>query len=381
MKIVVTGTRGIPDVLGGVETHCQELYPRLAAMGHDVTVIRRSCYVDNENPRLTEYKGVRLKDVFAPRKKSIEAIIHTFLAVLQARAMNPDVLHIHAIGPSLLTPFARLLGMKVVTTNHGPDYDRGKWGRMAKWVLRTGERMGTRFANRVIVISQLIADNLANLYGRKDTDLIFNGVTPPVKSERTDYIESLGLTPGKYVMGLARFVPEKNFHQLIEAFEKAAPRGYKLVLAGDADHEDEYSRALKEQARRTGVVLTGFIKGEKLNQLLTNAGLFVLPSSHEGLPISLLEAMSYGLDVLASDIGANRIAALEPADFFPVGDIDAMASAITRKLAAHNTLSDSGMSDGGVSERAGRAYRTYDLTPYDWDRIARQTEAVYKSIV
>ena len=307
MKIVVIGTRGIPDILGGVETHCQELYPRIAAMGHDVTVIRRSSYITDDK-RMSEYRGVRLVDVYAPRRKSVEAIVHTFLAVFKARSLRPDVLHIHAIGPALLTPLARLLGMKVVMTNHGPDYDRQKWGRLAKTVLKAGQSMGTRFANRVIVISTTIAGILADKYGRNDTELIYNGVTRPVKSARTDYIASLGLAPRRYVVAIGRFVREKGFHDLIEAFGKSGLAStHRLVIAGDADHEDDYSRALKAQAKAAGVVLTGFIKGEPLTQLMAGAELFVLPSYHEGLPISLLEAMSYGLDVVVSDIPANRL--------------------------------------------------------------------------
>lgn len=361
MKIVVTGTRGIPGIQGGVETHCEELFPRIAAMGHDVTVIRRSCYVTESN-RITEYKGVRLLDVYAPRKKSLEAIVHTFLAVIKARRLGADILHIHAIGPSIMSPFARLLGMKVVITHHGPDYDRGKWGRMAKAVLKTGERMGARFADRVIVISRVIAGILADRYGRRDTDLIFNGVTMPRISGRHDYTQSLGLTPGRYIAAVGRFVPEKNFHQLIEAFGRSglAAQGWRLAIAGDADHEDDYSRQLKKQAADSGIVLTGFIKGEKMSQLMAGAALFVLPSSHEGLPISLLEAMSYRRDVLVSDIPANTIPELERQDFFPVGDVDALAAALCRKLAAPGSPRD------------------YDLSSYDWDTIARQTVSVYE---
>ena len=159
MKVVVTGTRGIPNIMGGVETHCEELFPRIAAAGHDVTVIRRSCYVGDDN-HISSYKGVALKDIYAPRKKSLEAIVHTFLAVLSSRRMHADILHIHAIGPSLMTPFARLLGLKVVTTHHGPDYDRQKWGVFAKFMLKAGERMGAMFSNEVIVISHVIEDIL-----------------------------------------------------------------------------------------------------------------------------------------------------------------------------------------------------------------------------
>lgn len=359
MKIVVIGTRGIPDIQGGVETHCQELYPRLAAMGHDVTVIRRKCYVTGQNSG-REYRGIRLVDLYTPRRKSFEAIVHTFLAVLKARRLNPDVLHIHAIGPQIMAPLARLLGMRVVSTNHGPDYDRGKWGRLAKSVLRTGERWGTRFSNRVIVISHVIAGILADNYGRRDTDLIYNGVNRPVKSEKTDYLESLGIRPGQYILTVGRFVQEKGFHDLIDAYVKAAPEGVQLVIAGDADHPDRYSESLKAKAREAGVILTGFIRGERLNQVLTNARLFVLPSYHEGLPIALLEAMSYDLDVLTSDIPANCLPILDEDDHFAVGDVDDLAAALTRKLSAAGTP------------------RVHDLSLYDWDKIARQTEEVYR---
>lgn len=361
MKIVVIGTRGIPDILGGVETHCQELYPRIAALGHDVTVIRRSCYTD-ATAGLTEYKGVHLVDVFAPRRKSIEAIVHTFLAVIKARRLNPDVVHIHAIGPAIMAPFARLLGLKVVMTNHGPDYDRQKWGRAAKLVLRTGERFGTRFANRVIVISKVIADILASNYGRSDANLIFNGVNTPPQPTSDEWLRKWGVAQRPYIVAIGRFVKEKGFHDLIDAYRiSGLSDKYTLVIAGDADHEDEYSRSLKDLARENGVILTGFIKGEPLVELMTGASLFVMPSYHEGLPIALLEAMSYGLDVAVSDIPACRIPQIEKEDLFPVGNTEALAALMCRKL-----------------ENPKR--RSYDLSPYDWDRIAEQTIEVYRSI-
>ncbi len=361
MKIVVTGTRGIPDIQGGVETHCQQLYPRIAAMGHDVTVIRRKPYLTPDNSARS-FQGVRLKDIYAPSSKSFEAIVHTFLAVLETRRMNPDVLHIHAIGPSLMVPFARLLGMKVVMTNHGPDYDRKKWGRIAKTILRLGERLGSCYSSKVIVISEVIRDIVATKYNRTDTALIPNGVNKPVRSGSTDYIESLGLRPGRYALGLGRFVREKGFDDLIEAFGRAAPDGYKLVIAGDADHDDAYSMSLKEKASRAGVVLSGFIHGEKLNQIMSHAGLYVMASYHEGLPISLLEAMSYELPAIVSDIPANRLSCLDKSQFYPVGDIDALAAKIAEQCFN------------------GPQRVTYDLSAYDWDSIARQTEQLYRSI-
>lgn len=370
MRIVVTGTRGIPLIPGGVETHCEELYPRIAAMGHEVIVVRRSCYVTDEN-KPTDYQGVKLVDVYAPHRKSFEAIVHTFLAVIKAKRLKADVVHIHAIGPSLMVPFAKILGLKVVVTNHGPDYDRGKWGKPAKAMLKFGERMGAKHADRVVVISKVIARILSDKYGRGDTDLIFNGVNRPVKSANTDYVESLGLESGKYVVTVGRFVEEKGFHDLVEAFKlmkSALPPNSplsdcKLAIAGDSDHPDDYSERLKRQAVDAGVVLTGYIKGEKMNQLMTNAALFVLPSYHEGLPIALLEAMSYDLDVIVSDIPANKIDELSEADFFHVGDVGQLADAMTRKLAASATP------------------RRHDLSRYDWNVIARQTAAIYEALL
>lgn len=362
MKIVVIGTRGIPEIQGGVETHCQQLYPRIAAMGHDVTIVRRTPYV-GASKGMKEFKGVHLVDVYAPRKKSIEAIVHTTLAMLKARSLNPDVLHVHAIGPGLLVPFARLLGMKVVSTNHGPDYDRQKWGRLAKFVLKTGERLSAKGSNKVIVISQVIADILSTKYGRRDTELIYNGVEIPALSTDTDYIERLGLKPNRYVVAVGRFVEEKGFHDLIRAFASLAPEGYKLAIAGDADHEDGYSRSLKQLAAEYGVVLTGFIRGEKMRQLMSNAALFCLPSYHEGLPIVLLEAMSYARDVAVSDIPANRLPVLSPDDYYPVGNVEALASLLGRKL------------------KTGATPRKYDLSNYDWDNIARQTVEVYRRVL
>jgi len=363
MKIVVIGTRGIPGILGGVETHCEELYPRIAAMGHDVTVIRRSPYITSDN-RISSYKGVKLIDINAPRKKSFEAIVHTFRAILKARALRPDIVHVHAIGPAIMIPPARLLGLKVVMTNHGPDYNRQKWGRLAKAVLKTGERLGTRFANRVIVISQVIADILSTRYGRNDTHLIYNGVNKPVKSTSRTYIEQWGLADKPYILAIGRFVEEKGFHDLIDAFRLSGLAAtHRLAIAGDSDHPDRYSEDLKKQAREAGVALTGFIKGEPLNQLMTNASLFVLPSYHEGLPIALLEAMSYDLDVLASDIPANRLDSLDNDDFFPAGNAEALAAALRQKTATRHTP------------------RSYDLSPYNWDTIARQTVEVYKELL
>lgn len=371
LKVVVTGTRGIPDVMGGVETHCEGLYPRIAAKGIDVTVIRRASYVEREERReereesgaIKTWKGVKLVDIATPKKKSFEAIIHTFRAIRAAKRLGADIVHIHAIGPALLTPYAKMLGMKVVFTHHGPDYDRAKWGRAAKMMLRLGERMGCRYADEVIVISNVIKDLIARKHGRTEhVHLIYNGVPEAEVSDYPEYFEQLGIEPGRYILGMCRFVPEKNLHHLIEACSRIDMKGSRLVLAGDSDFDDEYSRGLKESARAHGVVLTGFIKGHRLHSLLSHCLCYCLPSSHEGLPIALLEAMSYGAPVVVSDIPANLEVGLPRENYFATGEIDELARKLQEII---NTQPQ---------------HTAYDMSLYDWDNIAEQTADVYRSL-
>lgn len=362
MKIAVTGTRGIPNIMGGVETHCEELFPRIAHLGFDVTLIRRANYVTDH---LSEWNGVKLVTIPSPKKKSFEAIVHTFRAINAAKRMHAQVLHIHAIGPALLTPYAKMLGMKVVFTHHGPDYNRDKWGFLAKTVLRLGEAMGCRFADDVIVISQVIKNLIAQKHHRtRNVHLIYNGVSSPEICHFPEYFNSLGIQEGKYILGMCRFVPEKNLHHLVEAFakwQKANPQvtDVKLVLAGDTDFEDNYSRQLKQLSTDNNVVLTGFVKGKKLHSLLTNCLCYCLPSSHEGLPIALLEAMSYGVKVIVSDIPANLEVGLPSDDYFHCGNVDELS----RKIAdvASNPPS----------------HIAYDMAKYDWDNIAQQVASIY----
>ena len=365
MKIFVTGTRGIPDIPGGVEKHCQELYPRIVARGHEVILARRSSYVSDS---LKEWHGIKLIDCYAPRKKAFEAIVHTGIALVKALWHAPDIVHIQAIGPSLLTPFARLLGFKVVVTSHGPDYERQKWGRLAKFMLRLGEKMGGIFANEVIVISQVI-QNIIRERCKRDSNLIYNGVPIPAKSIKVDNLEQIGVEPDKYILAVARFVPEKGLHDLIEAFTHL-DTNYKLVIAGDADHASEYSMELKKQAQSDArVIMTGYITGEPLHQLFSHAKLFVLPSYHEGLPIALLEAMSYGLPVLVSDIPANKEVDLPLNRYFRCGDVNDLRLKMERLLKSELANEEKAAILRQVEEK------------YNWERIADQTIAVYEKVL
>jgi glycosyltransferase involved in cell wall biosynthesis len=362
MKIFVTGTRGIPDIPGGVEKHCQELFPRIAAQGHEVLLCTRSPYVTR---RIGEWRNVRLINCYAPRIKSLEAIVHTLVSLVKARLHSPDIVHIHAIGPSILTPLARIMGLKVVVTNHGPDYDREKWGKLAKWVLRSAEKISGIYANEVIAISTVISDIIKRRCHR-DAHLIHNGVDLPNKSKGFEFLDQIGVKPGGYALGVARFVPEKGLHDLIEAF-RALQSEYKLVIAGDADHESQYSRDLKRKASEDDrVIMTGYITGEPLNQVYSHARLFALPSYHEGLPIVLLEAMSYGLPVLVSDIPANKEVDLPAERYFCCGDVDDLRNKMESLLRK------------GLSEEEQKKIRGVIENKYNWDRIAKQTIEVYR---
>jgi glycosyltransferase involved in cell wall biosynthesis len=366
MRVMVLGLRGFPGVQGGVETHAEHLYPLLADMGCDIEVLVRSSYQKYENDT---YRGVRFKRLWSPRRSGIEAIVHSFIGVLYAAIHRPDVLHIHAIGPAIVTPFARLFGLRVVVTHHGPDYDRDKWGAFARWVLRTGEAMAMRFSHQRIVISEVIKDIVHTKYGR-DSVVIRNGVNLPDIPDTQFALEEFGLRPREYVLQVSRLVPEKRQLDLIRAFTASGLKGWKLVLVGAIEPADAYSQSVSELADRTpGVILTGFQTGRALQELFANAGVFVLPSSHEGLPIALLEAMSYGVPVLASNIRANLELALPGRQYFTLGDTCALAESLNRVAA-----------DPAESWSSSET-REWLKKHFNWSSIAAQTYAVYQAAI
>lgn len=362
LKVVVLGTRGFPGVQGGVETHCKNLYPRLAAKGYEIIVVTRARYVD---PAIKEFKGVELISLTCPKNKYLEAFVHTFKGVLAAKRLNPDIVHIHASGPSLCIPMVRMLGMKAVMTSHGPEHLRKKWAGLPKYLLMMGEYLGVTWANAVISVSEANVERLRRNY-RKVINAIPNGVVIPEAEKTRESLEKYGLEVGRYLLAVGRFVPEKGLHDLIGA---AVPQGWKMVIAGRADHEDEYSRELKKKAEANpNVILTGFITGKPLQELYSHAGLFILPSYYEGLPIALLEAMSYGLSCIISDIPANREVGLSEERYFRAGDIEGLCLKIIKFAAMPMTEEEK--------------VRQLDLLKqkYNWDKIAEETRKVYHEI-
>lgn len=364
MRVMVLGVRGIPGIQGGIETHAEHLYERLSKMGYQIDVIVRSPFA---RPGVHSYGSIRLRSLWAPKRQGLEALIHSIIGVLYAAIRRPDLLHIHAVGPAIVTPIARLLGLRVVVTHHGPDYDRDKWGGFARWILRSGESLGMRYADARIVISKVIADLVHGKYG-VDSNLIPNGVVAAASSNDAAYVRSLGVEPGRYFLQVSRIVPEKRQLDLIEAYGALRQRGWGLVLVGGLD-DSAYVQKVKAAARAAGVVTTGFLTGEPLQQVYSHAGAFVLPSSHEGLPIALLEALSYGLPVLASDIPANIEVGLEEDCYFRLGDPGALVRGLEKASQARRDLAAQAARRDWVSEK------------YDWQRIAEQTSLVYRSVL
>lgn len=361
MKIGVIGTRGFPEVQGGIETHCMELYSRIAQNQNvSFTVYRRTPYINDSN-RKPEFRNIRFIDIPVPRSKNFETLAHSFLATVHALFQGFDIVHYHNTGPGFFIPLLKITRAKIFFTYHNVSYTQKKWSRFAKLFLGSSEKISMTQADYVIFISDIIRSEMLARYKIKKHSVIPNGVNLPVKSEKSDYIESFGLQKKKYVIAIGRFLEEKGFDYLIRAFVKTGMKDYKLVIAGDTDYPTEYSDRLKAIAADNGVILTGFIKGEKLNQVFTWAALFVMSSFEEGLPIALLEAMSYDIDALASDIPANLQVGLDKDDYFKVGDEYDLREKIVSKLKSGK--------ENNFSEILNRRF--------NWDKIAHETYNTY----
>jgi glycosyltransferase involved in cell wall biosynthesis len=333
------------------------------------TLLARKGYVP---AKPYQYANVEVKPLLTIKQKGLEAFFHTALGIfwIALHRERFDLIHFHGIGPSLFTPLARLLGFKVVVTNHGADYDRQKWGKFAKNILKIGEFLGCRFAHRVIAVSENIKTTLKRKY-HSDAEYIPNGVFVNSPIPARDVLTSFNIKAKKYILCVGRLVPEKGFHDLVKAYLHSNTE-WKLVIVGDADHEDDYSRSLKDTALNSdSIVMTGFQKGRVLQELYSNAGLFVLPSYHEGLPIVALEAMSYGLPMFVSNIAANRETA-QPEEIFPVGDVKALAEKI-----AQFTNNQERYFHHSIFETKQQRLSF----EYNWDVIANKTAHVYESLM
>ncbi|WP_368091830.1 glycosyltransferase family 4 protein [Bifidobacterium angulatum] len=380
MKIAFIGHKRIPSREGGIEIVVDELATRMVDRGHQVIAYNRSGHnvagsefdgVANGHGKRFSYHGVNVVSVPTIEGKGLAALSSSFFATLQAIKAKPDVIHYHAEGPCVMLRLAHWAGIRTVATIHGLDWQRAKWGKFASMYLKLGERTAARCADEVIVLSRGVQEYFQRTYGRS-TRLIPNGIEP-VESVAADLIaKKWGLAKGSYVLFLGRIVPEKGVHYLIDAF-KRLDTGKRLVIAGGASDSAEYYESVRKAAGSDPrIVLAGFTQGAELAELYSNAYAYVLPSDLEGMPMSLLEALSYGNCCLTSDIpecadvlkGENGVM---HGVTFRQGDVDDLAARLRELLDHPDTVA-----------AFGKDAAAYVTGRYNWDKVVQATLKLYR---
>ncbi len=360
MKIAFVGQKGVPAKYGGVERHVEALASRLAERGHEVLVFSRHNY----NTLRGEYKGMNIVSSAAIPEKHTEMISHTLLSLLSLVGKHIDVIHIHSTDPALLS-FIPRIDTKVVVTSHGQAYRREKWGPIAKIFSRLAERSFVRFPHKRIAVSKTLKKYYEEKYS---CEIIYipNGVDIE-RVEDTSAIVKLGLSPDDYLLFVGRLIPTKGCNTLINAFNKTRT-DKKLVIVGGSSYSEEFSMKLKKRAHEK-IMFLGYRYGNELAQLYSHAYCCVVPSEVEGLAITLLDAMGYGMCVIYSDIPENYEAAHGVGIQFRNRDSDDLADKI--KFALNNP---------SYCEEIGLKARERVQKEYNWDTIAAQTESVYNSL-
>ncbi len=369
LHIAMLGHKRIPSREGGVEIVVGELSTRMASLGHHVTCYNRKGHhisgkaYDAEN--LNEYKGVKIKRVFTVDKGGLAAASSSFFAALKSAFSKADVVHFHAEGPCAMLWLPKLLRKRCIATVHGLDHQRAKWGGFASFYIKLGEKVAVKFADEIIVLSQSVKDYFKTEYNR-ETVFIPNGVSSCVNKDACEISKEFSLNKDEYILYLGRLVPEKGLRYLISAY-KQIDTDKKLVIAGGSSDTDEFEKELKTLASDDPrIIFTGFVQGEILSELYSNCYLYVLPSDLEGMPLSLLEAMSYGNCCLVSDIPECSDVIENYGITFKKGDIDDLKE----KLA--DLCNDSLKVDSFKEKSAD-----YICGKYNWDDVTAQTLELY----
>lgn len=372
LKIAMIGHKQIPSREGGIEVVVGELATRMAKQGNEVTVYNRKIKhvsdksmktVKNEN---MEYKGVKIISVPTIDKRGLAAISSSFFATLKAIFGHYDCIHYHAEGPSLMLVIPHFLGIRTVVTIHGLDWSRAKWGGFAVKYLKKGEEVVAKYADEVIVLSKNVQKYFKDTYNR-DTIYISNGIERPKKIEVEEINKKWGLSKDQYILFLGRIVPEKGLDYLIRAY-KNVKTDKKLVIAGGSSDTDEFLKSMKELAKDDNrIIFTGFVHGKELEELYSNSYIYCLPSDLEGMPISLLEAMSYGNCCLVSNIPECAEVVESKAVTFKKGDI----ADLREKMQA---LCD----DEKLVERYKEVASDFICSKYNWDDVVEQTVPLYR---
>ena len=383
MRIAMIGHKRIPSREGGVEIVVEELAVRMAAQGHDVTVYNRGGHhvagkENDSREKSREYRGVRIITIPTSSKKALNAILYATLATIHALFGHYDVIHYHAEGSCALLWLPHFFGIRTVATIHGLDWQRSKWGGFATRFLLFGEKMAAKYADEVIVLSQNVQTYFQNTYHRQ-TQYIPNGITIPELRPADRITKEYGLYPEKYLLFLARIVPEKGLHYLIDAYREL-DTDMPLVIAGGSSHTEEYMEEItKKAAMDTRIVMTGFIQGKRLEELYSNCYLYVLPSDIEGMPLSLLEAMSYGRMCLCSDIAENKETAGEQANYFKHSDVADLRKQL--ELLLVNTEKKETITNTGYTMEKTDARKKYVAEHFDWNEVVDKTVKLYNKRV
>lgn len=370
MKIAVFGHKRIPSREGGIEIVAEELSTRMAAKGHSVTCYNRAGHhvsgADYDAEARSSYRSVRLKTVLTIDKKGLAAVTSSFFAAVQCAFSDAEVVHIHAEGPGAMCWLPKLFGKRVVATVHGLDWQREKWkSGFGSRYIHMGEKMIVRYADEIIVLSKNVQEYFRSTYGRQ-TRFIPNGVTRPQNRRPERILEKYGLTSDSYILFLGRLVPEKGVHYLIDAYQKLNT-DKKLVIAGGTSDTDAYVQQLRKAADgNPNILFTGFVQGQLLEELYSNACVYVLPSDLEGMPLSLLEAMSYGNCCVVSDIPECTEVVEDHAVVFPKGDVPALKDCL-------QNLCD----DPFARKNYREASADFICGKYDWDNVTELTLALY----
>ena len=364
------GHKRVPSREGGVEVVVEELATRMVKLGHKVTCFnRKGHHVAGEEYDLDQmdgYKGVKLVYVPTINRKGYAAATSSYFAAFRAAFGRYDVVHYHAEGPCISMWIPKMFGKRCIATIHGLDHQRVKWSNFASRYILEGEKRCVKYADEIIVLSRNAQEYFEKTYGR-ETVYIPNGVNRPVTLEPSIINKKYGLNKDEYFMFLGRLVPEKGIEYLIEAY-KYLKTDKKLVIAGSSSDTDEFVERIYEMGSHDDrIIFTGFVQGRELSELFSNCYAFVLPSDLEGMPLTLLEAMSYGNCCLISDIPECTSVVEDKAVIFEKSDV----ADLREKL---QMLSDS--PETVAKYREGAA--AYICEKYQWDKVVEQTLALYK---
>lgn len=370
MKIAMLGHKRIPSREGGVEVVVEELSTRMAKRGHAVTCYNRKGHhvvgASYDTAPLRTYRNVRLKEVFTINRRGLAAMSSSIFGTFMAAFGPYDVVHFHAEGPAFLCWLPRLLGKRVIVTVHGLDHQRAKWGKLAVTYIRQGEYSAVRFAHEIIVLSRGVQHYFVEKYGRK-TVFIPNGVTRKPLRPADNITRLYGLKKDDYILYLGRLVPEKGAKYLISAFRQVNT-DKKLVIAGGSSDTQAYLSELVELAKGDDRILfTGFVQGRLKHELYSNAYLYTLPSDLEGMPLSLLEAMSYGNCCLTSDIDECAEVVEDKAVLFQKGNVRDLRDKL-------QTLCD--QPDLVAQYKADAS--DFICEKYQWEKVVDQTLRLYE---